>query len=327
MNEKQFDFIGFGDPFLDLVVRIDKLPETNKNCPLRDYVFQGGGNVPTATVAAARLGAKASLIGCVGNDLFGKMGIADLKWNGVDTSRMSIQAGKKSNFSICVTESEIAGKEFISKPGDFEEIAADTLDEDFFRQTKMLHVALITPAVAKACDIVHESGGKVSVDANYYRPYTYNYYDKIDIFIGSEMYYGAFCEDKGFDPANYCENMRALSALGPEIVIFTFGEHGCKGIHGEDYFDIPAIPVKVADTTGAGDVFHGAFDVFYLMGNSPRRAAELATGVSAIKCMYSGGRAGIPTLPILTKFLETGELDAAELDARAAHYRRGMMEE
>ena len=34
MNEKKYDFIGFGDPFLDLVVRFDKLPETNKNCPL-----------------------------------------------------------------------------------------------------------------------------------------------------------------------------------------------------------------------------------------------------------------------------------------------------
>jgi sugar/nucleoside kinase (ribokinase family) len=226
-----------------------------------------------------------------------------------------------------VNEIEISGKGFISKPGDFEDIAADALDEAYLRSTEILHVALITPAAAKACDIVHDAGGKVSVDANYYRPYTYNYYDKIDFFIGSETYYLAFCEDKGFAQENYKDNMHVLAEMGPEIVIFTFGERGCKGIHGEEYFEVPAIPVKTVDTTGAGDVFHGAFDVFYLMGHSVRRAAELAAGVSAIKCMYPGGRAGIPTLPVLEKFLAFGVLDTTELDERAAHYFRGIMNE
>ncbi len=325
MQKKTIDLIGFGDPYLDLVVKIDQLPATNKNCPLNEYGFQGGGNVPTACVAAALLGLNTHLIGCVGDDLFGKLSIADLEYNGVDTSHMSIQKGKKSNFCICVTESAVEGKEFISKAGDFTAIAESELDEEFFRSTKMMHVALITPAVAKACDIVHESGGKISVDANYYRPYTYDYYDKIDIFIGSEMYYFAFCEDKGLDPQRYAENMRLLQSYGPEIVIFTFGPDGCRGVYGEDrYFEIPAFYVEVVDTTGAGDVFHGAFDYGYLQGWDVERCARFASGVSAIKCTRPGGRSGIPTLEVVTEFLNTGAIDYTEIDKRVCHYKKGM---
>ena len=106
----EFDLIGFGDPFFDLVVHLPKLPETNKSCQMKEYCFQGGGNVPTACVAAARLGAKVSLIGCVGDDLFGKLGLNDLQYNGVDISKMKVKKGRKSNFSICITETEIQGK-------------------------------------------------------------------------------------------------------------------------------------------------------------------------------------------------------------------------
>lgn len=324
MTDKKIDFLGFGDPFLDLVVSLKKLPETNTSARITDYVFQGGGNVPTATVAAARLGMRASLIGCVGDDLFGKIGISDLEHNHVDTSHMSIQKGKKSNFCICVTETDVDGKEFISKPGDFADITMDELDEKLFQSVRLMHVALITPAVARACDMVHKSGGKVSIDANYYRSYTYDYYDKIDIFIGSELYYTSFCKDKNLDESDFEKNMRALMGYGPEIVIFTFGADGCKGVYEDRYFEIPAFQVETADTTGAGDVFHGAFDAFYLMGYEIEECARMAAGVSAIKCTRPGGRSGIPTMEILTKYLETGKIDYTEIDERVAHYKQGI---
>ena len=325
MNEKKIDLIGFGDPFLDLVVKLDKLPKTNTNCQINEYGFQGGGNVPTACVAAARLGLKTSLIGCVGDDLFGKIGLADLEYNHVDTSKMSVQKGKKSNFCICVSEDQVNGKEFISKPGDFIPITEEEIDEEFFTNTKMMHVALITPAVAKACDIVHKAGGKISVDANYYRPYTYNYYDKIDIFIGSELYYDSFCKDKGLDPKNYFQNMSLLQTFGPEIVIFTFGAEGCRGVYGDKYFEISAFDIHVVDTTGAGDVFHGAFDYGYLQGWDIEQCARFSSAVSGIKCTRPGGRSGIPTRAVVEKFINTGIIDYSEIDERVEHYKNNIL--
>lgn len=324
MSEKTFDLMGFGDPFLDLVTKIERLPEHNKNCPMLDHCFQGGGNVPTAVVAGARLGLKTALIGSVGDDLFGRLSLSDLAYNGVNTDAMRVHAGKKSNFSICITESAVGGKEFIVSHGDFEQIRPEELNPDFLRSARMLHTGLITDAAEKACAIVHEAGGKVSVDAPYYKPHVYEHYRCFDIFIGSEMYYEAMCGDEGLEPAEYKKNMRLLSAKGPEIVIFTFGSAGCRGVCKAGYFELPAIPVKVADTTGAGDVFHGAFDYAYLQGWDAVRCARFASAVSAIKCTRPGGRAGIPSLSVVTRFLQDGVIDYTEIDERVAHYQSGI---
>ena len=324
MSDKKIDLIGIGDPFLDLVIEIDKLPATKTNCPMKQYCFQGGGNVPTALVAAARLGLNTVLLGGVGDDLFGKMSMADLEYNRVDTSYMKVTAGKKSNFSICVTESAISGKEFISSHGDFETVTEADIDPELFKSAKMLHTGFISPAVIKACEYVHEGGGKVSIDAPYYKPFVYENYKHFDIFIGSEMYYDAMCAAEGLDPAEYEKNMRTLMDKGCEVVIFTFGADGSRGVYGDKYFDMPAFSVNVADTTGAGDVFHGAFDYAYLQGWDVEKCARFSTGVSAIKCTRQGGRAGIPTLEVLEKFLQTGEIDYSEIDTRVLHYKQGI---
>ena len=112
MTDKILDLIGFDNPFLDLVIEIDRLPASNTNCPMRSHCFQGGGNVATALVAASRLGLKAALMGCVGDDLFGKMSIADLKYNNIDVSRMKTSSNKKSNFSLLKVVQPTAAKPF-----------------------------------------------------------------------------------------------------------------------------------------------------------------------------------------------------------------------
>ena len=326
MSDKKFDLIGFDNPFLDLVIEIDRLPASNTNCPMYERCFQGGGNVATALVAASRLGLKTSLLGCVGDDLFGKMSIAVLEYNEVDTSKMKVAKGKKSNFSVCVSERAIKGKEFLVGHGDFENIGVEDVDEEYIKSAQMLHTGLITPAVIKACNIIHENGGKVSIDAPYYKPFVYENYNLFDIFIGSEMYYNAMCEDLNYNKDEYEKNMETLRKAGCEIVIFTFGSDGCKGLYSGGYFEVPAHSVNVVDTTGAGDVFHGAFDYFYLQGMDAKKCAEMSTGVSAVKCTRPGGRAGIPTLDVLERYLETGVIDYSEINERVAHYKKGILE-
>lgn len=325
MKDKTLDLIGFGDPFLDLVIEVDQLPKSNTNCPMLTRCFQGGGNVATALAAASRLGLKTSLIGSVGDDLFGKMSVSDLEYNGVDTSKMIVHKNKKSNFSVCVAEKAVKGKEFIVGHGDFEQIQENEVEEAYIKSAKMLHTGLITPAVVQACKWMHEAGGKVSIDAPYYKPFVYENYHLFDIFIGSEMYYDVMCEENGYDPKNYKENMNTLLEKGCEIVIFTFGEKGCRGISGKTYFELPALQVDVVDTTGAGDVFHGAFDYAYLQGWDVVECAKFSTGMSAVKCTRPGGRSGIPTLQVLEEFLKTGIIDYTEIDERVEHYKKGII--
>ncbi len=91
---------------------------------------------------------------------------------------------------------------------------------------------------------------------------------------------------------------------GPRIFVQTEGEHGCYTVTSSEQFHTPAFPTEVIDTTGAGDVFHGAFLVGLQHGWPLRDIASFSSAVSALKCTKLGGRAGIPTMAEALVFLK-----------------------
>jgi len=102
---------------------------------------------------------------------------------------------------------------------------------------------------------------------------------------------------------DYFKAAKKLFSQGPEIVVITLGEKGCLYKSCKETFTKPAFKVKVVDTTGAGDVFHGAFIYGLLKGWKLEKIAEFSNAVSAIKCTKLGGRAGIPTLKEVNELL------------------------
>ncbi len=327
--EKKYDMIGLATPGQDLVIELEKIPR-EVSSKMYDCCFQGGGWVATALCAAGNLGMRASFCGVVGDDIFGRMIADDFQYNNVDTSHLIVEKGKRSNFCVCITERADKNKTIISRPGECREVEPDDIDEEYIRSAHMLHVGFVNEGVRKAADIIHAADGKVSVDAAYYKPYVYENYDIFDIFIGSEYYFNGLLGELDIDTSKPLsdkekfEVMRYVQSKGPEIVIFTFGADGCMGIYGDNTFSLPAMDVPIVDTTGAGDVFHGAFDAAYLNGMDVVSAAKYATGVSSIKCTQMGGRAGIPDSETLEKFLETGKIDYEKINRRVEHYKRGV---
>lgn len=327
--EKKYDIIGLATPGQDLVIELEKIPD-EVSSKMYDCCFQGGGWVATALCAAGNLGMRASFCGRVGDDIFGKMIADDFKYNNVDTSHLLVEEGKRSNFCICITERSKKSKRLISRPGECRELEPSDIDEEYIRSARMLHVGFVNEGIIKAADIIHSANGLVSVDAAYYKPYVYENYNIFDIFIGSEYYFNGLLEELGIDTAKALSDeekfnvMRYVQSKGPDIVIFTFGADGCMGIYGNNTFSQGAMDVPVVDTTGAGDVFHGAFDTAYLNGMDVVSAAKYATGVSSIKCTQMGGRAGIPDSDTLKNFLETGEIDYEKINRRVNHYKRGL---
>lgn len=327
---KKYDIIGIGNPGQDMVVELEKIPYEEVSSKMYDCSFQGGGWVATALCAAGNLGANVSMLGVIGDDIFGRMIVEDLKYNNVDTEHLIVADGKRSNFCICITERSTKSKHLISRGGELREVDVCDINEEYIKSAKMIHVGFVNDAVRKAAEIMHKNDGKVSVDAAYYKPYVYENYDIFDIFIGSEYYFNGLLEELNIDTSKPIsdkekfEVMRYVQSKGPEIVIFTFGAEGCMGIYGDNTFSLPAMDVPVADTTGAGDVFHGAFCVAYLKGSDVVSAAKYATGVSSIKCTQMGGRAGIPDSEILDKFLRSGKIDYDKINRRVDHYKRGV---
>lgn len=317
----QPEVIGIENAIMDFNLLMDEIPGTDSFSRLHDYSWQGGGNVSSAMIAAARLGVKSALVGVLGDDVFGEFCLADYKRHGIDISHMLVDKGSKTTFCVCLAEIKKMGRSFLGQGGTRRQLSEQELDKDFITSAKYLHLGHMGPIQVQAAKWARECGITIVEDAGAYNTNTDAHTDLIDVFIASEQYYKGL-----FDDEEYEKNCRTLQARGPGIVVVTLGARGCVGLEGNHYFEIPAFKgMNILDTTGAGDVFHGAFICGMLQGWGAEQCARFASAVSAIKCTRLGGRAGIPDFKTTMKFLEDGTIDYDEIDKRVEFYRDGLV--
>ncbi len=79
--------------------------------------------------------------------------------------------------------------------------------------------------------------------------------------------------------------------------------------------------MKVVDTVGAGDVYHGAYLYALLQNMRPDEAAQFSNAVSSIKCTAIGGRAGVPNREMVDSYMKTGEYDRTLIEEKLARYK------
>jgi len=315
------DIIGIENPIMDFNTLIDKIPGTNSFTTLQDYSCQGGGNVGSAIVAAARLGASCGIVGIVGDDEYGQFLIDDFERHKIDTSHVIKDSRNKTPVGICLAEKDTKNRSFIGKPLLSRQLNTIELDKNYISTAKYVHLGEMGEAQVQTAVWAKEMGITVVDDAGYFNPQTNIHTDLIDVFIGSENYYNGLFHDN-----NYENNCKTVQKRGPKIVVFTLGAKGCVGVDGDRYFTCPAyhniVPI---DTTGAGDVFHGAFIFGLLQDWDIEKISKFSSAVSAIKCTRLGGRAAIPNYETVLKFIKTGVIDYTEIDKRVEFYRDGII--
>ena len=89
--------------------------------------------------------------------------------------------------------------------------------------------------------------------------------------------------------------LRAAVESGAKVAGVTRGERGTTMLIDGTLHHVPAVPVRVVDTLGAGDVFHGAYALALAEGKPALDAARFASAAAAIKCTRPGAREGSPT--------------------------------
>lgn len=315
-----FDVVGMDYPCMDLNVNVNTLPKSNEGTRINNLSWQGGGKVSSGLVTAARLGAACSIFGTVGDDRYGRFCRCDFEKHGIDTKYLFSRPGTSTHLSIVLSDKETMGRSIVYYPGTCGELMDNEIPEEALLQTKYFFMAKIDDVSKKAANIARSGGAKVFIDGDSYSKELVNYIPYTDIFVASEFVYRGM-----FDNDHYEENCSNIMALGPEIVVFTFGEKGAVGISAEGFFSIPAYDVNVVDTVGAGDDFHGAFLAGLLKpGWSVKFITQFASAVSAIKCTRIGGRAGIPDMETTLRFMETGRIDYTEINRRVEYYKRGI---
>jgi len=318
------DVIALGMPVMDLLMQIDHLPTFNQGAHTIDSSWQYGGKVASAIVAVARLGHSGGIVAPIGG-LAGQYIKADFDRHGVDTSRLvDPNDGSESPFCLCLADESTGGRSIlvISKGKGVKMPLPEELDRAYLTSGKYLLISGGEPASAAAVAWCREAGVPVVIDADGYSDDIRSLLPLIDHFIPSEFFYEhIFGNDDDYEKNLHL--LRAEQKNQHATTIVTLGERGVAGIDDMgEYFTVPAYQVKVIDTTGAGDVFHGAYIVGLLEGMSVKDACQFASAVAAIKCANLGGRAGVPTMEVTKKFMQTGQIDSTEIDERIAYYRK-----
>jgi sugar/nucleoside kinase (ribokinase family) len=317
------DVVGLGSPVMDLVINVSQVPRGNGFVRANDVFHQGGGNCASAMAASARLGAKTGMLAKVGGDSTGDFVIKDFRFNGVDTSHILRGAPDTSSpYCVAVSELDLGTRFFIGRMAKRSSLAPDELDYDYIAVAKILHLDDGSAASMAAAKFARQKNIIVSIDAGDYSEDRVAIMPYVDVYIASEMFYHRMFKGNQEDLEGNC---RKLHEMGPQVVWVTRGELGCCGLVDGTFYDIPAFEVKVVDTTGAGDVFHGAYAAAMLEGLPHPECARYASAVSAIKCMFPGGRTGIPNRETLKHFLEDGTVLTDEIEKRLDYYRRNFI--
>lgn len=309
MNHLQI--VGLGMATLDVLLRHQDMPTWEHGTRLSDFGFDGGGPVGTAMVAAAKLGARVGFVGTVGNDAAGELKMRSFVDVGVDLSHIVHRDGPEDQIVIVHVHAETGERIFsgVSRPTD-QRLRPSELDRDYITSADYLHLeGYHADAALQAARWMQEAGKTVVLDGSKTNHPVREHLRALMPYVNVLISGSGFVQNLT-DHNDVQQALTATLDLGPRIVVQTEGEAGSNTVARRpdgslDRFHTPAFPCNVIDTTGAGDVFHGAFIVGMLHGWPLREVARFATAVSALKCTRLGGRAGIPTFDDVMTFLET----------------------
>ena len=289
--------LGVGIACLDFVFLADRT-QSGGQSPVRDHVVEGGGLVATALVAAAHLGARAEIVTWVGDDWTGREVLDGLRGEGVDVTRARVVAGARTPVSFVHVEPRtgertIYHRRGVGLPGDG--------DVDFADAAPGCDAVLVNgvwPGASTAAAQVARRAGIPIVGDFCPDEAREDLAGMVDALIVS----GA-CAQRLWPTGSWEEKLWALAALGPSFAAITAGAEGCYYLEGGLLRHQEAFCVEVVDTTGAGDVFHGAFAYALARRWPPARCVEFASALAALSCRGLGGRSGIPTLQETLGFL------------------------
>jgi len=169
---------------------------------------------------------------------------------------------------------------------------------------RMLHIdGHDTPAVARAARIARDHGIPVSVDVDNIYPGFDRVLAYVDYLVGSTEFPARWTGER--DPFLALE--RIQSEYGMRVAAMTLGPNGALARGNGQFVYSPGFVVDCVDTTGAGDVFHGAFCYSVLKGASVRDALEFSNAMAALNCTKLGARGGIATADQARDLIERGE--------------------
>jgi sulfofructose kinase len=310
----KFDVVGVGLNATDTLLVVPHFPAYAGKAPFQREILSPGGQVASAMVTCAGLGLKTKYIGTVGDDDRGRIQMESLRVSGIDLEHVQVRHGCANQSAYIIIDRATGERTVLWRRDDCLRIEPSEITPEQITCARLLHIdGHDTPAVEHAARIAHDSGMPVTVDVDT----IYHGFDRVlphvDYLIASSEFPVQW--------TNQSDPFKALEMIQQEykmrVAAMTLGAHGALALEEGSFVYSPAFVVNCIDTTGAGDVFHGAFCYAVLQRMPMREALDFSNAMAALNCMALGARGGIRGLDEARAMMQRAERRSrAEFESR-----------
>jgi len=296
------DCIFLGGSSVDTIVEVPRMPKTDEKLLANFAGVQGGGLVANAACAAARLGLSAGWAGVIGDDAGGELVLRDMQQHGVDTRWAEILPGTASDFCIILLDPSRERTILVcNTTPNIPELRPELLEA--LAAARMVY---LIPQPAAYFERMHAAvqagGGKIAVDMEAARALP-----REDVAFCLRRSQVVFCNAAALraftGEDDTAAGARVLLEMGVEVVAVTMGSRGAAAFRAGEQAFSPSFAVPVADTTGAGDCFHGAFLAGMLEGWPLEQTLIFSNAAAALSVQKIGARGSLPTRAEVRAFL------------------------
>lgn len=300
---RPFQVTGFGLNAVDWICVLPRFPEYDSKMEIEQMYKLGGGQIATAATFCARYGLRVRYVGRVGDDEVGKFALEDLAKEPMDTTCVDVVRGAFSQIAVILVDRPSGERTILWRRDPKMHYKKGELKREWIVQGQILHLdGHDQPASIQAARWAREAGMKVSLDIDRFQPGVEELVALTDFTIATSHFVCRFSGKK-----DWRKGLVAISEVSEGFVAVTRGKQGSATLWNDRIVEIPAIPVKAVDTTGAGDVFHGAFLYALFQDWSIERCLRFANAAGALACTRYGARNGIPTRDEVEQMLECVE--------------------
>jgi sugar/nucleoside kinase (ribokinase family) len=303
MVQKKMDVVAVGTLAVDYYALVPSIPAADQKMMVEGYEVHPGGVAGNVMTQIARLGAEAGWFGKIGDDESGKIILEDFKREGIDTSHTEVVGGKHSMFTW-IQVNRHGERSITMFPNVLVELTPEDVEEkhgDYIRSSRLIHTeACLLPLkpVLRAMEIAKAAGVTVVFDLDVCPSY---FVEEAGSATREEMARALELADVLIPCKSAARELigsddivggaHRLLEYGPKVVAVTLGKDGCIVLDRNNRFELPAYQVKVVDTTGAGDAFHGGFIFSLLRGYDLEKAGRFSNACGSIACTRVGARA------------------------------------
>ena len=294
---------------MDLVVRLPKIPRPGET--LLGGVFRTfpGGKGANQAVAAARLGAHVTMIGCTGSDAFGQEMRDTLASEGIVTEHILIHPQVATGVALIQVDAQGQNSIAVASGANF---CLSSIDVEKAMQTigefDALVMPLETPLETIYCGarIASQRGAKVILNPAPAQVLDKDLLELVDVLLPNEYEIALMTGIPLLSAKDTRRAAERLLSLGPKNLLVTLGSQGALLLDGKTHQEtiIPACPVQAVDSTAAGDCFVGALAVGLCEGKSLPCAASFASAAAALSVTRPGAQPSLPYRQEVEQFME-----------------------